>query len=365
MAACLHAIGSEGTEVARGVESQRVFGTWRYFLALLVVWGHAVPFVDGVWNWSGVYAVWGFFTLSGYLMTRVLHETYGFGLSGQPRYLANRMLRIYPPYWVALGFAAIVILAIPETARRLSGSHAVLPDARGWLLNIGLLGLSSNESPRLISPAWSLHVELVFYLAMGALLSRSRWIILGWLAASVCIAAWFVAHGAGLDQRYASVLGASLPFSAGAAVYLLSRRYRPGAVYGPLLVMLFALHVVHAKSLWGDPRGWALYAVVPLCASITLVLSGLRVARLAALDRWLGELSYPIFLIHPPVCLLLSHIAYGGARLRGPEFFWACLIPVHVLALALYLAVEGPVERLRDRVRGFSRSRVRDRGDRP
>ena len=47
------------------------FGMWRFFLAFLVVISHLWA---GMLDGPAAYAVWGFFILSGYLMTFVLTE---------------------------------------------------------------------------------------------------------------------------------------------------------------------------------------------------------------------------------------------------------------------------------------------------
>ena len=76
-----------------------MFGTYRFLLACLVLVTH----LAGV-RCAGAYAVFGFYLLSGYLMTLVLNERYGFSPNGFGRYVANRALRIYPPYLAILGF---------------------------------------------------------------------------------------------------------------------------------------------------------------------------------------------------------------------------------------------------------------------
>ena len=54
-------------------------GTWRFFLALLVAISHLwADMVHG----PAAYAVWGFFVLSGYLMTLVLTQKYGTDAGG-------------------------------------------------------------------------------------------------------------------------------------------------------------------------------------------------------------------------------------------------------------------------------------------
>jgi len=58
-----------------------MFGTLRYLLAMMVVASHFLPYEADAEPF-GRYAVVIFFVLSGYLMTRVLHETYGFSNDG-------------------------------------------------------------------------------------------------------------------------------------------------------------------------------------------------------------------------------------------------------------------------------------------
>ncbi|MCI1709030.1 MAG: hypothetical protein LKM39_00445 [Chiayiivirga sp.] len=80
------------------------FGTWRLFLALLVGASHLwVDMVAG----PAAYAVWGFFVLSGYLMTHVLSTKYGFSARGLAGYAHNR----FPAH-------------LPRLLDRLSGERA-------------------------------------------------------------------------------------------------------------------------------------------------------------------------------------------------------------------------------------------------
>ena len=79
-------------------------GIYRFLLALNVVIFHllGVPAI-------GPFAVFSFFVLSGFLMTLIMKETYGYSLSGLSKYAMNRFLRLFPSYWVLL---LITILAI-------------------------------------------------------------------------------------------------------------------------------------------------------------------------------------------------------------------------------------------------------------
>lgn len=78
-----------------------MFGTWRLILAFEVFVFHVVgiPVI-------GRYAVISFFVLSGFLMTAIMHQSYGYCAKGLGAFAANRALRLYPNMW----FACLVTL---------------------------------------------------------------------------------------------------------------------------------------------------------------------------------------------------------------------------------------------------------------
>src|SRR5690348_586439 len=82
----------------------------RYVLALIVADTHLWPIGFG---WAGWQAVFAFYALSGYLMTRVLHQRYGFGPVGTASFLANRVLRLWPAYLVVVAGTALALHFLP------------------------------------------------------------------------------------------------------------------------------------------------------------------------------------------------------------------------------------------------------------
>ena len=99
---------------------------------LVVVISHLwAGMIDG----PAAYAVWGFFVLSGYLMTLVLTTKYGTAPAGLRQFATNRLLRIYPSFIVAavLGIATILALrplgidpSRPEPAIHAAAKHVGL-----------------------------------------------------------------------------------------------------------------------------------------------------------------------------------------------------------------------------------------------
>src|SRR5688572_16262825 len=91
-----------------------MFGTFRYVLALLVLFQHTVPRLGGEPHGAGLYAVFSFFVLSGYVVTKVLHESYGVDGAATCRFLLNRGLRVYPLYWMTLAITALALIGVPD-----------------------------------------------------------------------------------------------------------------------------------------------------------------------------------------------------------------------------------------------------------
>jgi peptidoglycan/LPS O-acetylase OafA/YrhL len=68
-----------------------LFGIFRFTLALNVMIFHVMAI-----KVIGPYAVYSFFILSGFLMTTIMKNTYGYTVSGFKSYAYNRLLRIFP-----------------------------------------------------------------------------------------------------------------------------------------------------------------------------------------------------------------------------------------------------------------------------
>jgi peptidoglycan/LPS O-acetylase OafA/YrhL len=113
-----------------------------------------------------------FFTLSGFLLYRPFAASIlrGEELPSLRRYLQNRALRIAPAYIAILLLVALVLGAatIRTADGSLASSSLTDPDVLGR--NVLLLqGYAPGSLLTGITPAWSLAVEVVFYLALPGL----------------------------------------------------------------------------------------------------------------------------------------------------------------------------------------------------
>jgi len=336
-----------------------MFGILRYLLALMVVQTHlwkAAP-------WAGNYAVFTFFVLSGYLMTLVLHERYSFGPKGVVRFIANRALRIYPPYWIVLLLAAYAAYRAPHIAAAVHRHYALPATDVLWLKNILIIGADHPTKSTLVIPAWSLHIELVFYGLMALGLSRNRAAVFLWFAAGLAYTVYMASLHPTEHQfwyyRYFPPQAGSLAFSAGAAVYYLHDRVsvRPATAFA--VTGLAAAFMAGAGLIWSDIDALYLqgfYISIILGFLAVLALAGVDASSLPgplrSIDRLLGDLSYPIFLCHVPVAAIVLRLYGNGLYPNTVRFFIVSLAASHLMAVAIHGVIERPLGRLRDAVRG-------------
>ncbi len=331
-----------------------MFGILRYLLALLVVQTHLWKITP----WAGFYAVFTFYMLSGYLMTLVLNERYGKGPGGFLKYLLNRALRIYPPYLAVLAMAIGVVYYFPEIALSVHKSFSIPVTTTAWLKNIFVVGAYHPVVSTLVIPAWSLHVELIFYAAMGLLLSRRWWIAGGWFLGSLAYTVFLVIQYPSENQfwfyRYFPPEAASLPFSAGACLYFARGLFKERLVLILLAAALFAANIVFAGFLWEgrDLYIQGFYLSIFLSVVLIALLARLDPSRipgfLRRIDKFLGDISYPIFLCHVPCAALVIVLYFHGMRPWNNELFWASVPFIHVAAILLHFAVEKPFNGLRE-----------------
>jgi peptidoglycan/LPS O-acetylase OafA/YrhL len=113
-----------------------------------------------------------FFTLSGFLLYRQFAAPIARGVSRLPvsAYLNNRFMRIAPAYWVILAITALVVGVV--SLREPSGGLGVgrLTDPLAFAQTALLIQQYHPSTIMIgIGPAWSLAVEVVFYLALPVL----------------------------------------------------------------------------------------------------------------------------------------------------------------------------------------------------
>jgi len=330
-----------------------MFGIFRTLLALAVVFGHlgSVPHI-------GAYAVFGFYFLSGYLMTYIMHHTYGYSLKGISQFCLNRWLRIFPIYYFSATLSLILVLLLGEEFTRSFHENIGFPQSTDQILRNLFLILTIHTDTRLVPPAWALTVECFYYLCIGFGLSATPLRTLIWFMASVTYTIYLIIGGASPSYRYFPVAAASLPFSAGALLY----HFRQLKVYHSvvlagnnllvILILTITFNYIFGVYLMQSPRG--------VCFYINLLLTGFVINNLCErkkvfsidknLDSIIGDLSYPIYLLHYQCGLVVSYLASGWQLSRG--LFLLAAVPI-VIASGFLMArfFERPIEKIRNKIK--------------
>jgi peptidoglycan/LPS O-acetylase OafA/YrhL len=332
-------------------------------LSFLLVFGAHAGFEHKI---PGGFGVTIFFFLSGYLITTLIqHELRVSSRIDIKAFYLRRSLRILPPFYVVLALALLLpALGVIHT----NLSPGAIASQLFHVSNIFFIARGHGGSVPGTGVYWSLAVEEHFYLVFPiafAVLHRRGWTgrrigkLFGLIAAG-CLA-WRVALVVGFhastdrtylatDTRIDSILfGCMLalfanPIATGAASVSAETQRWMQRLRLPAIGVLLAMFVIP-----GDPfretirytlQGLALMPV--FFVAIRQPTVGLhRVLNHRAL-RWLGRLSYPLYLVHYVVMLTMDDLA---SRHGSDITTYAYRIGRGLLAFAVSLAIATLIHR--------------------
>ena len=343
-----------------------MFGAYRLALALAVSVQHllVIPVI-------GDHALHGFFVLSGFLMTRVMNQTYGYSLPGIRAFLANRALRLYPVYWATLAISALIIWQLGESNSREYRHFLYLPNDAGSLLqNLTLIFPSffpGSVEPRLSPPSWSLTVEIFYYFIISIGVSRTPRHALFWFSSSAIALAFLSYTNDSYRVNYAHLIAQSLPFSLGAVLYHYKTRISdfmkkqiPVLTQPHLLAAATAGNTLAASGLvvLGAPNieNYATYTNLLLQTALIAQLDK-KPFKLPTrpIDQFLGDLTYPIFLLHWQIGFMTAMLAIGrptrGLSVDGVIVYTISIIACFFVAIFLSAAIDRPVQSWRAQLR--------------
>ena len=295
-----------------------------------------------------------FFVISGYLITTsLLHQGYG-------GFYVRRVNRLFP------ALVVVVLLTI------LVGAWTLLPDefrilgkhvraSAAFLQNFNLSAESgyfdrSSEAKPLLH-LWSLAVEEQFYLLWPLLLipANKRRFALP-LAVTLALlylgyADWLTSHGHADAAFYRFGSRAWEPLVGCALALWAHRRGHPestkagnawalaGLAATVGAIALLTEHSAHMPGLAALPAVLGAAAIIHGGATQGPVSRALG----HAIPRYIGKISYPLYLVHWPV------IAYKNIMLghtNSAAVLGVCLLLSVLLAMAVYHWVELPVQRM-------------------
>jgi peptidoglycan/LPS O-acetylase OafA/YrhL len=344
-----------------------MFGVLRTILAVMVMIFHLFADMAPL----GKYAVFGFYIISGYLMTLIMHETYGYTWYGKYSFAINRALRLYPQYWAAALFSGALVLALGSQATTSYHESIYIPITLGEAVsNLTMIFPSWNPGdihPRLVPPTWALTIEMFFYWLICLGISQTFRRVRIWFLLSVCYVIGSFVMGLSWEDRYFPAAAASLPFSMGSATYFLSKRSEVKHFYSELRLSslsLFCLFLANClfwmilnKSVQSTFLELGLYVSMTLfvCLICNIAIGNDIWKINHKLDKFIGDLSYPIYLLHWQCGLLISCVIFGkpfhGFSGKGFLVLIGSAFAVVVISIVFVRVIDVPIQRIRARIK--------------
>ena len=336
----------------RGILAFTVFlchaGAWHHFLK--TGGDFNVP-VTGPFAQFGKSSVYMFFMITGFLFTTKIMNERKAGVDWT-RLFVSRALRIFPLYFVAV--TVMVFIAMFESGFQINESWVdfLLDIVRWFTFTVFGSPLINNYNlTRVINSSveWTLVYEWLFYasLPLLALLLHIR-VKAFYIAASVVMVLLFVIN----MQDLFFPTG----FLAGILTAIFFRVNRINLLLTQHIFSVIAIALLVFQAWYSPEAAYQQPSRIPsLCLFIVFIiiafgnnLFGLLSSKLA---RYLGEISYGVYLLHGIVlfCTFKYLVKFEQAKALPPIGFWAivCAIAVLILIAATftYRTIEAPAMR--------------------
>lgn len=323
-------------------------GILRFLLALSVIIGHC----DSGWAFRflpGDIAVEAFFIISGFYMALVLNEKYFKVQNYYKIFITNRLLRLYPMYWAVL----LIILATCLVNGALNGQygnlqvyldywHKLKPSTLAYLItsNITIVGqdafffltnshdgglqyTANTFSSTLVLyrflfdfPLWTVSLEIMFYVIspffvrMG--IKTLTFIALLLLLARVIVKLYGVPYDPFIYRFFPLQL---VFFLIGIITYQFYNKLKaiemPKAVSYGCMVYILIFTAIFGRIVDSEVKDF-IYLLSIACVVPVLF----KLSRSSKSDRWIGELSYPMYISHILIILIvrgaLQHFHIDG-----------------------------------------------------
>jgi peptidoglycan/LPS O-acetylase OafA/YrhL len=355
-------------------------GLLRFILALSVVTAHCGAIFGSTFV-GGQVAVQSFFIISGFYMSLILNEKY-IGVNGAYKlFITNRLIRLYPIFWVVLLLTVLGCLAIGwstfgQVFPKFGNYLSVKPNFWSFLYliltNILIFGQDivlflginptdgslfftddfTKTQPPLyfflfIPQAWSLGIELAFYLIAPFILRRGTRFVLVLLAFSLLLRL-FIHNYLGLQNDpwtyrfFPTELGFFLLGYLSYRLYLRSKTMALSpkiSLFALCTLLVFTIGFAFIPSVKSPffsftVKECAYFALVAL--SIPLLFGYFKQHKW---DNRIGDLSYPIYISHVMVAMLCQkmHLSSG----------WLIALMTVLFSVLLNQFVALPIEKYR------------------
>ncbi len=339
-------------------------GILRFLMALAVVATHA----DGLPPFHfipGMKAVQTFYIISGFYMALILEDKYLEQPHSYKLFITNRILRIYPIYFIILllslfYYSSIHVLKGPDNPLVLWENFLKQDN---WLMLGSILfttvfilgqdilllvaGLPIGHA-FLVPQAWTLSLELMFYLLAPFLVRRRTAPLAAIFFASVCLAIFLYMLGLKFDpwthRFFPSALALFIAGILSFRIYQLIRHkdipfFWNATAFATVLAMIFLFPILGPSLSYGKTISYFLALSLGLPFIFYLTKNN-------KFDRWIGDFSYPIYISH----LLVQKIFFDcGITTSNPWLGWGVAAGSFLFSFALLYLIIYPIDKIREK----------------
>ncbi len=321
----------------------------RGLLAVLVVYRHSPAYLTNLVQTKDIFlAVDFFFCLSGFVIAYAYEEKLQSKL-GTLDFMVARLIRFYPTFLVGMGLAFAVALGPGHLLSQAGGKRIVeasLPSLI-FLPSLPLAAAGFLLFPLNMS-AWTLLLELFANLTFGLLVRGKRFVtgamVLGGLASLGILVFAPNRLDSGSTWGGALVGLARMGLSFPLGVFVL--RYwkaapmgglrRTGGIRTATAIVLTLLAIILLPTPFSGTRPYQIAMMALVIPSLIFFGADIRLGKVGSkICSVLGDLSYPLYIVHLPLLspLFGSHIAHLALR---STLLLKFLVPMYILLLASF-----------------------------
>lgn len=265
--------------------------------------------------WDGPSCVVCFFLVSGYSIAASLEKS-------PVGYARRRFWRIAPVYWISL-ILALVPFAIVGYSFHIQDRTETYPGTLSAIINATGLPWILTPAVPTFSPCWSLTPEIIYYCIAPLLIIRPAYTICAVLTSVVCFLIF------PRDDPSIMYIWPTIQLAWVWMIGFLYRQYRESEYAAPAMILL-VLWLCGNRSLY----------VVTLAALVFGIC--IKAPKwLAGFAKYLGDLSYPLYLSHMPVYIIL-YLTMGHWMRHMPLSY---LVVSVVASIVIYHIIDAPLRR--------------------
>jgi peptidoglycan/LPS O-acetylase OafA/YrhL len=320
-------------------------GLVRFLLASIVIFYHLSGAI-----YIGTMSVFCFFILSGYWVTFMYEKKYINYKRPVTTFYLSRIFRLFPVY-LLIGTLTIImsIIFFPNFFSLVSRHNVQL----FWLSNVFLLGYN-QLSFKPIVPAWSLDIELQFYVFLPLLLAIgtakiNRTVMLCMFGVITVLISVFYPFTIA-SKTIAPYLSY---FFIGVFIYKskLTFSRRTEIIFNSLMIVILLTHyslgITHFYTVFKTQMHYESYFNQLISLLLIPLLSNCVNNKSDNLDRILGEMSYVLYLTHWLLIIPYNHVITGLSKFQRIPVSAGYLLLTYILSYIIFKYYDKPIDKIR------------------